>query len=624
MNHSLVAMLALAGAGSLQTQAPATSTIALHSAIVSNELIYSNAPKEAPSVHASTIAETPNGLVVAWFGGTKEGAKDVGIWVSRKRRSWSKPVRVAIGLVDGKRYPCWNPVLFEARPGELTLFYKVGPSPALWWGMSRTSKDGGVTWSAATRLPKGILGPIKNKPVRIGDGPILSPSSTESADTPSRWRAHFERSTDQGKTWTVIVPPVADSTLDAIQPTILTYKAGWAQALVRTQSGKIYETWTANRGLDWSVLSPTSLPNPNSGIDAVTLFSRRQLVVYNHATTGRSSLSVTVSNNGITWAPPVTLEAAPGEYSYPAVIQTADSLVHITYTWKRTHIKHVVLDPRRLRSPRNYTLDSLLATMTPKLAPLVASRDSLALIVARDSATSRADSAVWRLRDASIELLKTVSGAFDDSLVQRLIYPADSAARARLKDTVKFVPPDFAAADSLTRFLDSRGVWPFRDEGATYYALSEETYLRVFGPYVREGLRAYMRLEALEQARPIVQDAALRLSLDDVADRLAVADSVTDRFRGTIAWQQIDWRRAAYLSLLVNGTDNSPAFHANTHELRAEFRAALERVANRRGVDISGKVVREYLALLRVNGFKDTPAVTEFRQKVRESAGPRG
>jgi hypothetical protein len=393
---------------------------------------------------------------------------------------------------------------------------------------------------------------------------------------------------------------------------------------MRTQSGKIYETWTANRGLDWSLVSPTTLPNPNSGIDAVTLLDHRQLVVYNNVTSGRTPLSVSVSSNGVAWSAPVALESSPGEYSYPAVIQTADSLVHITYTWKRTRIKHVVLDPRRMHSPRNDMLDSLLATMMPKVAPLVASRDSLALILPRDSATSRADSAVWRLRESSTELLKTVSAAFDDSVVQHLIYPADSAVRARIKLPVKFTPPDFAVADSLRHFLDARGIWAFRDEGATYYSLSEETMLRVFGPYVREGLRAYMRLETLEQTHPSVADAAFSLSLDDVADRLAVADSVTDRFRGTIAWQQIDWRRAAYLSLLVNGTDNSPAFHTNTHELRAEFKAALERVANRRGVDISGKVVREYLALLRTSGFKETPAVTEFRQKVRESAGPRG
>jgi predicted neuraminidase len=609
-------------AGVVAAQAPTQAP--QHPAVVQSEFVYTVAPKEMPSVHASTIIETSTGLVAAWFGGTREGANDVGIWVSRKRRTWSTPVRVATGLVDRKRNATWNPVLFETTPGEITLFYKVGPNPREWWGMKRTSRDGGVTWSPAVRLPKGQLGPIKNKPIRIGDGLIVAASSTESMDTPPRWRVHFERSVDQGKTWNTVTPPMLDSAVDAIQPTLLSYRNGWLQALTRSQSGRIYETWSPNRGLEWSPLAPTSLPNPNAGIDAITLNDRRQLLVYNHTATGRVPLNVSVSNNGVTWTQNVVLESAPGEYSYPAVIQTSDSLVHITYTWKRTRIKHVVLDPRRLRSPRNDLLDSLLATMTPKLSSLVASRDSLELILPRDSASSRADSAVWRYRESAAELLKTATAAFDDSVVQHLIYPADSARRARVKEMAKFVPPDFAMADSLTRFLDARGVWAFRDEGATYFALSERGMLRSFGPYVREGLRSYLRLETLEQTRPAAADAALAISLDELADRLAAADSVADRFRGTIAWQQIDWRRAAYLSLMINGTDNSPAFTRNSKELRAEFRSALERFANRRGVAISGKVVRDYLTLLRASEFKETTEVNEYRQRVRESAGPRG
>jgi alpha-L-rhamnosidase len=30
------------------------------------------------------------------------------------------------------------------------------------------------------------------------------------------------------------------------------------------------------------------------------------------------------------------------------VIQTADGLVHVTYTWKRQRVKHVVIDPTKL------------------------------------------------------------------------------------------------------------------------------------------------------------------------------------------------------------------------------------------------------------------------------------
>jgi predicted neuraminidase len=60
-------------------------------------------------------------------------------------------------------------------------------------------------------------------------------------------------------------------------------------------------------------------------------------------------LNVAISKNGIEWTPVLTLERQPGEYSYPAVIQADDDSVHITYTYQRQSVKHVVLDPESLK-----------------------------------------------------------------------------------------------------------------------------------------------------------------------------------------------------------------------------------------------------------------------------------
>jgi predicted neuraminidase len=90
------------------------------------------------------------------------------------------------------------------------------------------------------------------------------------------------------------------------------------------------------------------MPNPNSGIDATTLRDGRQLLVYNHSTDARTPLNVAVSSDGQTWQAALVLEDVPGQYSYPAVIQTRDGLVHVTYTWKRERIKHAVIDPSKL------------------------------------------------------------------------------------------------------------------------------------------------------------------------------------------------------------------------------------------------------------------------------------
>ena len=83
------------------------------SPIVASEFVFERAP--CRSAHASTLVETREGLVAAWFGGTDEGRPDVGIWVSRRGASgWSAPVEVATGeQPDDTRHPCWNPVLFQ-------------------------------------------------------------------------------------------------------------------------------------------------------------------------------------------------------------------------------------------------------------------------------------------------------------------------------------------------------------------------------------------------------------------------------------------------------------------------------------------------------------------------------
>jgi predicted neuraminidase len=313
--------------------------------VIATEFIYETAP--FPQCHASTICETPQGLVSAWFGGTREKNPDVGIWLSRHDgESWTAPVEVVNGVQDEKlRHPCWNPVLFQMRQGELLLFYKVGPSPSTWWGMLVRSTDGGKSWSKPERLPDEIAGPIKNKPVLLSDGRLLCPSSTEDKG----WRVHMEWTSDGGKTWDRTEALNGGLTQRAIQPTIFRHGGEKLQMLCRNGLPTvILQSWSDDGGKTWTDLTPTELPHPGSGIDGVTLAGGQHLLVYNHTHKGRSPLNLAASSDGKTWQAALVLESEPGEYSYPAIIQSSDGLVHITYTWKRQRVRHVTVDPTKL------------------------------------------------------------------------------------------------------------------------------------------------------------------------------------------------------------------------------------------------------------------------------------
>jgi predicted neuraminidase len=346
---TLPAAVAAAGAAALAAAAvPAPSPA--RAALLSTEFVFERAP--FASAHASTLVETADGLVAAWFGGTDEGRPDVGIWLARRGRDgWSPPAEVArCAQRDGAPLPCWNPVLFQPSRGPLLLFYKAGPSPREWWGLVRTSPDGGRTWSAPASLPPGILGPIRAKPVELPDGVVVAGSSTEDHG----WVAHVERWTPPDiaspSAWERSAPLNDPARFAAIQPTILVHSPRELQVLCRSRQGVITESWSADGGRKWGPMTATPLPNPSAGIDVVGLADGRFLLAYNPTASGRGTLALAVSRDGREWRQAAVLENdAAGEYSYPALIQSRDGRVHVTYTWRRERIRHAVVDPAAIR-----------------------------------------------------------------------------------------------------------------------------------------------------------------------------------------------------------------------------------------------------------------------------------
>lgn len=331
------------------------------------EFIFQPGSTSFPESHASTIVALKNGdLMAAWFGGTKERAPDVAIWSSQRvNGQWTAPVE----LEREKNVPSWNPVLFHTKDGRLWLYYKVGPSPGEWAAGRRYSDDEGKTWSKDERLPAGLLGPIRAKPLVMEDGTIVSGTSFEAHET---WAAWVERSTDNGKTWAKIGPidisreldekamPAPDPPAGApgwaadkgrrkfegiIQPSIIDLGGGHLRmyARSRTLASKIAVADSMDKGVTWTQARFLDMPNNNSGIDAVRLKDGRVVMIYNDTTVGRTPLNLAVSTDGEHFRMFMTLEDTVGQYSYPAIIQGPDGGLEMTYTWQRKTIKYVHL-----------------------------------------------------------------------------------------------------------------------------------------------------------------------------------------------------------------------------------------------------------------------------------------
>lgn len=332
--------------------------------------------------HASTVVELKNGdILVAWFAGTREGAPDVAIYGARLHEGlWSAPVELA----RANKVACWNPVLFHTHDGRLWLYYKYGTRPSTWLGARKWSGDEGHTWSKEENLPTGILGPIKDKPLVLPDGTIVSGSSVENG----KWNAWIERSTDNGKTWTKLGPITVPDSLDI--PNAAAIAAGQEKPLPASETGGVYTkiyppskttigiiqpsvVWMGRHhlrffarsrsraariaiadsmddGRTWTQARFIDLPNPNSGIDAVRLRDGRIVLAFNDSYNKRTPLNLAVSADGKHFRIFRTLENGPGQYSYPAIIQAANGDLLVTYTWRRETIKFVRLPLRDVRA----------------------------------------------------------------------------------------------------------------------------------------------------------------------------------------------------------------------------------------------------------------------------------
>lgn len=319
--------------------------------ILSSEQIFKEGQVSFKQCHASTIESIgKDSLVASWFGGTHESNPDVVIWSSHFiNGKWQPPVQIADGIIGDKRYPTWNPVFYQyPNTDTLFLYYKIGPNPREWKGYVKYSLDKGDSWSTPEALPEGILGPIKNKPITLSHGITISPSSTESKE--EIWKAHVEISRDHGKTWTISnIRP--DTSIQVIQPSIVQHQNGSIQALCRSKENKVMSSFSHDQGKTWEPWQATNLLNPNAATDAIRLKNGQFMIIYNPDFAGkdwwegRTKLRVAISKDGLKWKDILALEdgVKGDEYSYPTIIQDKKGLIHITYTWNRKSIKHVVL-----------------------------------------------------------------------------------------------------------------------------------------------------------------------------------------------------------------------------------------------------------------------------------------
>ena len=324
---------------------------------VTSEEFIENAPA-VPEVTASTLVETRSGmLIAAWAGGIIEGHKSTSIWVSRNDGTgWTSGQIVADGA-GADRLPCWNPVLSSTTDGRLLLYFKVGPSSGEQWIECLISDDEGLTWKERSRLTDNFTGRSKKKSLLIDakkQHSLVASTGTSESESQLDVNIVEENSSHPSILAATTVPNPAS--FHAQSPSIIRISPDRLVLLTSTADGQLASSTSTDNGKTWNSLNLVGIELSDSGIDAISLKQGGALLVCslndssapfdNKLKTGGCPLVVFSSQNGLDWTPILTLEQKATRYGYdsPSIIQTDDGKVHITYTWNRWRIKHVVLD----------------------------------------------------------------------------------------------------------------------------------------------------------------------------------------------------------------------------------------------------------------------------------------
>lgn len=333
-------------------------------AVAKPELRFVRPPEGPPSVHSGTLTRLKDGqLLAAWFGGTREGASDVKIFLSRRTSAaaeWSALTTIATReqtTEDLNRHiaKIGNPILFADSRDRIWLFY-VTVSFGGWSGSSitvRYSDDAGQSWSKAKRL---VTSPCLNVSTLVKGSPIECDSGHLVLPVYHEFVRKFGEALILDRDGNLQSKIRLTAVRGAIQPWVVPLDRRASMAFFR-QSGHPDRAVLMSHmpnvlASDIGRLETSQVPNPDSAIAVIRRHNGEFLMACNPIESGRHRLSLATSTDGVNWKMVRNVEDSepPDEFSYPYLIRGASGQYHLIYTWNRTRMRFLEFDEQWLEN----------------------------------------------------------------------------------------------------------------------------------------------------------------------------------------------------------------------------------------------------------------------------------
>lgn len=156
------------------------------------------------------------------------------------------------------------------------------------------------------------------------------------------------------------------------------------------------------------------------------------------------------------------------------------------------------------------------------------------------------------------------------------------------------------------------GGYKIVDTDGSFMVVLDYDSLKTFSKNVNDELKTYIDIMALRYNNPAAVDASLILPPKELAQRILQMENYILSYNNEQREEMMISMYEGYLMVYMSGSENTPVFDADTNMIFPDRFKNFEETASKEKDSVFGKILSQYVELLKQENFINTEKVQDF------------
>lgn len=165
------------------------------------------------------------------------------------------------------------------------------------------------------------------------------------------------------------------------------------------------------------------------------------------------------------------------------------------------------------------------------------------------------------------------------------------------EDKIKDIQ-DEKLRDEITRVINNK--YKLINLEGSYYPVVDYEKLKQYNSYISEEMKEYIVIKAMDSNEPMAIDAGLRISYDDLADRILQAEKYIEKYSQGQRYEEMLGNYKNKLAIYLGGLDNTPIADFTSKRIFDDVLESYKKVAKVKD-SVTAFVVSKYIDAIEEN-----------------------